>query len=283
MKKLRFGRTNHMSTLAIFGAVALGQLDQPLADQTIQQVLDSGINHFDIAPSYGNAELRLGPWMRDIRDKVFLGCKTTQRSHAGAVSEFNQSLHRLRVDAFDLYQLHAITTMEELNACTQTGGALEGIINMREQGLTRFIGITGHGLQAPELFIEALSRFDFDSVLFPLYPAVFSNESYRTKALELLDLCADRDVGVMTIKSVAKEPWGNQKQKYHTWYAPFEDPQLIQENVDFVLSHKLAHLCTPGDYRLLGMTLDAVENFSPISQEEQRKVIEKRSKYKLIF
>ncbi len=283
MKKRRFGRTNHMSTLAIFGAVALGQLDQPLADKTIRIVLDAGINHFDVAPSYGEAELRLGPWMGDIRENIFLGCKTTERSQAGALAEFHESLKRLQVDTFNLYQLHAISTMAELDLCTKMGGALEGIIEMREQGLTRFIGITGHGLQAPDIFIEALSRFDFDSVLFPIYPAIFSNEPYRTKALELLDLCEERDVGVMTIKALAKEPWGNRKHKFHTWYAPFEEPNLVQENINFVLSHKLTHICTPGDYRLLGMTLDAVNNFNPISPEKQDALVEKRAKFELIF
>lgn len=283
MNKRRYGRTDHMSTLAIFGAVALGQLDQPTADQTIQQVLEAGINHFDVAPSYGKAELRLGPWMDDIRDDIFLGCKTTERSQTGALKEFHDSLQRLQINAFDLYQLHAITTMEELNLCTKTGGALEGIIDMREQGLTRFIGITGHGLQTPEIFIEALSRFDFDSVLFPIYPALFSIETYRIKALELLDICEEKDVGVMTIKAAAKKPWGNQEHKFHTWYAPFENSNVIQENINFVLSHKLTHICTPGDFRLLEMVLNAVENFSPISPEAQKTLSEKRSKYKLIF
>ena len=283
MEKRRYGRTNHMSTLAVFGAVALGQLDQPLADQVMQQVLDSGINHIDVAPSYGKAELRLGPWMPDIRENVFLGCKTTERSRAGAVAEFHDSLKRLQVDSFDLYQLHAVSTMEELDLCTQIGGALEGVIEMREQGLTRFIGITGHGLQAPTIFIEALSRFDFDSVLFPIYPALFAFEAYRTKALALLDICEERDIGVMTIKSVAKEPWRNREHLFHTWYVPFESPEIIQDNINFVLSHKLTHICTPGDYRLLARVINAVENYSPMSPEAQASLIMKHSHYELIF
>ena len=283
MEKRRYGRTNHMSTLAIFGAVALGQLDQSLADQTIQQVLNSEINHIDIAPSYGEAELRLGPWMPDIRKDVFLGCKTTERSRDGAMTEFQESLVRLRVDTFDLYQLHAVTTMEELDLCTQTGGALEGVIEMREQGLTRFIGITGHGMQTPTIFIEALKRFDFDSVLFPIYPGLFANEAYRTKALELLDICEERDIGVMTIKAVAKEPWGDREQSFHTWYAPFENPDVIQENINFVLSYKLTHICTPGDYRLLGKVLNAVDNFNPMSTEAQKDLSKKHANLDLIF
>jgi predicted aldo/keto reductase-like oxidoreductase len=283
MEKRRFGRTNHMSTLAVFGAVALGQLDQPQADQTIEKVIEAGINHIDIAPSYGQAEARLGPWMPKIRDDFFLGCKTTQRSKQGALDEFHKSLGRLQVDHFDLYQLHAVTTMEDLDQCTQSGGALEGVIEMREKGLTRFIGITGHGMHAPRVFIEALSRFDFDSVLFPIYPALFGDETYLTDALELLDRCEKTDIGVMVIKSVAKKPWGDQEKRYHTWYEPFEDEERIRENVNFALSYPLTHICTPGDYRLLDKVFKACEHFVPMDTETQRAVIEKNKDLSLIF
>jgi predicted aldo/keto reductase-like oxidoreductase len=283
MKKRRFGRTEHMSTLAVFGAVSLGRLDQPLADQVIQGMINAGINHIDIAPSYGEAELRLGPWMPRIRKRFFLGCKTTQRTQEGLTEEFHESLERLRVEQFDLYQLHAITTMEELDQCTQTGGALDGAIEMREQGLTRFIGITGHGMQTPQIFIEALSRFDFDSVLFPINPALFANEVYRTGALALLDLCEEKDVGVMVIKAIAKEPWGEREHSYHTWYQPFEEKETIQRNIDFVLSHKLTHICTAGDYRLLDDIYEACENFEPRTPEAQAHLIKKQSDLELIF
>ena len=283
MEKRRFGRTNHMSTLAVFGAVALGQLDQPQADQVVQQVINAGINHIDIAPSYGQAEARLGPWMPRIRDQFFLGCKTTERSRQGAVKEFHESLERLQVEAFDLYQLHAVTTMEELDACTQSNGALEGVIAMREKGLTRYIGITGHGMEAPRIFIEALSRFDFDSVLFPIYPALFANDAYRTQALALLDICEEKDVGVMIIKSIAKEPWGEREHRYHTWYVPFEEQQAIQDNVNFVLSQKLTHICTAGDYRLLDKLFTACEGFEPMTDEDQEKLIQQHADMELIF
>lgn len=283
MKKRRFGRTNHMSTLAVFGAVALGQIDQPTADQVIQQVIDAGINHIDIAPSYGEAEARLGPWMPRIRDNFFLGCKTMKRNKQGAIDEFHQSLERLQVDTFDLYQLHAVTTMDELDQCTQTGGALEGVIEMREKGLTRFIGITGHGMDAPQIFLEALSRFDFDSVLFPIYPALFAEESYRTHALALLDACEEKDVGMMAIKAVARQPWGEYEHRYHTWYMPLEEQTMIQNNVNFVLSQKLTHICTVGDYRLLGNVIEACENFEPMNPEAQEALIQAQRETPLIF
>jgi len=283
MEKRRFGRTNHMSTLAIFGAVALGQINQTRADQVVQNVIDAGINHIDIAASYGDAELRLGPWMPKIRKDFFLGCKTMQRDEKGVIEEFNQSLKRLQVEYFDLYQLHAVNTMEDLDICTSQGGALDGIRKMRDAGLTKFIGITGHGLNAPQVFIEALARLEFDSVLFPINPALFKNDAYREHALRLLDLCEEKDVGVMIIKSVAKKPWGDEEHRYHTWYAPFDDAESIQKNVHFALSQKLAHICTPGDYRLLDLVFDACESFEPLKQGEQEALIKAQSDLELIF
>lgn len=283
MNKRRFGRTNHMSTLAVFGAVALGRLDQPMADKVVQKVIDAGINHIDIAPTYGDAELRLGPWMPSIQDDFFLGCKTTQRREDGAMKEAHQSLERLQIDRFDLYQLHAITTMDELDAVTAKGGALQAAIGLRDEGLTDFIGITGHGMETPTLFIEALSRFDFDSVLFPINATLFADDTYRAQALKLLDLCNERDVGVMAIKAVAKGPWGDQEHRYHTWYEPFDDAKAIEENIHFVLSHPLTHICTPGDYRLLDMVFKACENFEEMSPEERETLIEKQSDLEVIF
>lgn len=283
MKKRRFGRTNHMSTLAVFGAVALGKLDQHQADQVIQQVMDAGINHIDVAPTYGDAELRLGPWMPKIREDFFLGCKTMERKEKGAIDEFHQSLDRLQVDHFDLYQLHAVTTMDDLDACTSQGGALDGVVKMRDEGLTKYIGITGHGMDAPRIFIEALSRFEFDSVLFPINPALYAHKEYHESAEELLDLCQERDVGVMIIKSVAKEPWGDHEQRYHTWYKPFDDADNIHNNVDFALSQKLTHICTPGDYRLLDKVFNACETFEPMGQSEQEELIREQSDLEIIF
>jgi predicted aldo/keto reductase-like oxidoreductase len=283
MEKRRYGRTAHMSTLAVFGAAVLSGLDQNLADQTIQKMIDAGVNHIDVAPSYGHAEDRLGPWMPRIRKDFFLGCKTTERTRDGAVGEFQESLERLQTDNFDLYQLHAVNTMEELDMCTSPGGALEGVNEMREQGLTRFIGITGHGMDAPKIFIEALRRYNFDSVLFPIYPALFADHDYRRQALTLLDICEVKDVGVMTIKSAAKEPWGDREHTYHTWYVPFDEQEAIQQSVDFVLSQKLTHICTAGDYRIMEMVLKACNDFSPMDSASQEALIRKRSKLTLIF
>jgi predicted aldo/keto reductase-like oxidoreductase len=154
---------------------------------------------------------------------------------------------------------------------------------MQKAGLTKYIGITGHGMDAPKIFIEALSRFDFDSVLFPIYPALFTEPDYRENALTLLDLCEEKDVGVMIIKSVAKEPWGEQEHHLHTWYKPLEDQQQIEKNINFVLSHKLTHICTPGDYRLLDKVFTACESFRPMSKEDQDALIQSQTGLELIF
>jgi predicted aldo/keto reductase-like oxidoreductase len=272
-----------MSTLAVFGGVALAKVDQPTADAIIQQVIDSGVNHIDIAPSYGDAELRLGPWMPRIRKDFFLGCKTMQRTRQGAIDEFHASLERLQAEDFDLYQLHAVTSMAELDRCTQTGGSLEGAIEMRAQGLTRFIGITGHGMQTPAIFIEALRRFDFDTVLFPIFPALFADETYRRQALALLDVCEEKDVGVMTIKAIAKGPWGDREKHFHTWYIPFDDQAIIQRMVNFSLSQKLTHICTVGDHRILGKVLAACERFEPMNADEKEVLVEQQSHLEIFF
>lgn len=166
MERRRFGRTGHASSVAILGAAAFGKITQAEADSAIENAIALGVNHIDVAPSYGDAEARLAPWMPRLRKRMFIGCKTLERTREGALAELHRSLARLRVRAFDLYQIHAVTSMEELDKVTAPGGALEAMIEAREQGLTRYIGITGHGINAPLVFLEALKRFDFDSVLF---------------------------------------------------------------------------------------------------------------------
>ena len=168
MEKRRFGRTGHLSTVAIFGAAAFWNITQDDADRVMEQVIAAGVNHIDVAPSYGMAEQRIGPWMPRVRDQFFLGCKTMERTKEGAWREMHESLARLQVSSFDLYQIHAVTTFAELDAATAPGGALDAMIQAREQGLTKFIGITGHGVDSPAIFRESLRRFDFDSVLFPI-------------------------------------------------------------------------------------------------------------------
>ncbi len=283
MQTRRFGRTNHMSTVAIFGGAALSTVSQKEADTAVEQAIAAGVNHIDIAPSYGEAEIRMAPWTRRERQRFFLGCKTTQRTRKGAAEEMQRSLKRLGVDGFDLYQFHAVNTFEELDEITGPGGALEAFLAARQAGLTRFIGITGHGALAPSIYLEALRRMDLDSVLFPINFVQYANPVYRQAAEKLLAECRARDVGTMIIKSVAQRPWGNQPQTHDTWYKPFTDAAVIQKAVDFVLSQDVTGLCTAGDVHVLPLVLQACEAFKPMSGADQEALIATASQFEPLF
>lgn len=283
MLKRRFGRSGHMSTVAIFGGAAFYEIPQADADRVMEQVIEAGINHIDIAPSYGQAEERVGPWMKRERGRFFLGCKTMERTREGAWNELRQSLKRLQTDSFDLYQCHAITTMQELDAVTMPGGALEAFEEARREGLVKHLGITGHGVNAPEIYLEALQRFDFDSVLFPLNFVQMGNPDYRRHAKELISVCRAKDVGTMVIKSVTKAPWGDRQHTATTWYEPFDQMDEIQRAVNFALSYEITGLCTPGDVRILPMFLQACENFVELNHEQIEELIELGRQYEPLF
>ncbi|MDQ3004615.1 MAG: aldo/keto reductase [Chloroflexota bacterium] len=283
METRRFGRTGHMSTIAIFGAAAFWEISQQDADKVIEQVIAAGVNHIDVAPSYGQAEERIGPWMPRERGRFFLGCKTTERTKDGAWNEMQRSLKRLQTETFDLYQFHAINTMEELDAITMKGGALETFVEARERGLIRFIGITGHGAQAPQIYIEALRRFDFDSVLFPLNFVQMANPEYRKHAEELIATCKAKDVGTMIIKAITKGPWGERPHTSTTWYEPFDKIDDIQRALNFALSYDVTGFCTAGDTKILPMVLEACENFKRLGNTELEEVIRSGKEYEPLF
>jgi len=282
MEKRRLGRTDHMSTVAIFGAVAFWDISQEGADDVMEDVLAAGVNHIDVAPGYRLAETRLGPWMPKIRDRVFLGCKTGERSKDGAAAEMRRSLKTLQVENFDLYQFHAVKNLEELDMITAPGGALEAVIEARVEGLTRFIGITGHGRYAPATFIDALNRFDFDTVMFPLNFILYTDPDYRRDAERLLTICQERDVGVMIIKTAARGTWAGERA-YNTWYHPFDEMESIQAAVNFVLSQNVSGLCTTGEVQILPMVLDACQNFTPMNADEQAALIQRGTEYEPLF
>ena len=283
MQERRFGRTGHMSTIVIFGSFAVGQLPQKEADAAMELLLEHGVNHIDVAPSYHDAELRLGPWLEKYRDHFFLGCKTQLRGRKEARVELHRSLERLRVDRFDLYQLHAVTTMEELEQCFTPGGSLEAILEARDEGLTTYVGITSHGLEAPAVQLEALKRFDFDSLLFPLNFKLWSDPAYRQDATSLLQLSAERDVGTMVIKSLAKGPWGDSEPRYHCWYEPFDDAEDIERALHFALSQPVTGAISAGDVRLLPMILDAAERFQPMDHAEQQALLARADDFEPLF
>ena len=283
METRRFGRTGHMSTVAIFGAAAFSKISQEDADKVMEMVIEAGVNHIDVAPSYGQAEERIGPWMPRERGRFFLGCKTTERTREGAWNEMQNSLKRLQTESFDLYQCHAVTTMEELDSVTMTGGALEAFVKARDEGLTKYLGITGHGVDAPQIYLEALRRFDFDSILFPINFVQMANPEYRKYTEELIATCKTKDVGTMIIKSITKAPWGERPHTATTWYEPFNQMDEIQRAVNFVLSYDVTGVCTAGDTRILPMVLEACENFTRLSNSEMEEMIQSGKQYEPLF
>ena len=283
METRRFGRTGHMSTVAIFGAAAFSKISQEDADKVMEMIIEAGVNHIDVAPSYGEAEVRIGPWIPRERNRFFLGCKTMERTKEGAWNEMQGSLKRLQTETFDLYQCHAITTMEELDSVTMKGGALEAFVEARREGLTKYIGITGHGADAPKIYLEALRRFDFDSVLFPLNFVQMRNPEYRKYAEELIATCKTKDVGTMVIKAVTKGPWGEKAHTATTWYEPFDQMDEIEPAVNFALSYDVTGLCTAGDTRVLPMFLNACENFSRLNNVELEEMIKSGKQYEPLF
>lgn len=283
MEKRKLGRTGHMSTVAIFGTAALGGVTQEVADKAMEEVLRYGVNHIDVAPSYGEAELRLGPWLERMRDRFFLGCKTYLRGKAEAAAELRRSLERLRVAYFDLYQLHAVTSLEELEQAMRAGGALEAILEARDEGLVRYIGITAHGHEAPAVLLAALNRFDFDTVMFPLNFVLYGHPGYRWDTEALLALAKQKDVGVIIIKAIGKRPWGERQQAYDTWYEPFDQQEEIDRALWFVLSQPVTAAASAGDVRLLPRFLDAASRFRPLSQEEQERLIASAVEFQSVF
>ncbi|MDF3043224.1 MAG: aldo/keto reductase, partial [Thermomicrobiales bacterium] len=215
-----FGRTGHQSTRAIFGAAALSAVTQAEADRTMELLLRYGVNHIDTAASYGESELRLGPWMERHRADFFLATKTGERTSQAAYDQIRRSLERLRVDQVDLIQLHNLVDPAEWVTTLGPGGALEAAIRAREEGLVRFIGVTGHGVTVAAMHTRALERFDFDSVLLPYSYPMMQNPGYAADFEELVAHCQQRGVAVQTIKAITRAPWGERPQTTATWYEP---------------------------------------------------------------
>jgi len=252
-----FGRTGHMSTRTLFGAAALGGVTQQEADQTLELLFQYGINHIDTAASYGDAELRIGPWMGQHRDKFFLATKTEKRPYAEARDQIRESLRRMRVERLDLIQIHSLSDPEEWEVAMGPDGALKACIEAREQGLVRFIGVTGHGVTIPGMHLRALERFDFDSVLLPYNYIMMRNEEYAAAFEDLARVCQERNVALQTIKSITRAPWGDRAQTRATWYEPLENQAAIDTAVHWVLSRPGIFLNTVGDIHVLPRVLDA--------------------------
>lgn len=286
MQTRPLGRTNHHSSIVIFGGAALGNRTQEEANAALDLATEAGINHLDVAASYGKAETLTGPWLaqHNRREKFFLSTKTGKRDRAGAWEEIQQSLKLLHTDHTDLHQIHAVTEFEEMHQALGKGGAIEAFQEARDKGMTKYLGITGHGLKAPAIFIEALERFDFDTVLFPINAVLYANPDYRRDAERLLAMAQERNVGIMAIKSVAKGPWGDQKQTYDTWYEPFDIQDKINQGVRFTLSQPgVTGIPSAGDVRLLPMVIQAAANFTPMTADEQAVWIEQSRSLEPLF
>ena len=258
---LPFGRTGHASTRVIFGAAALGHVTQDEADRTLDLILEHGINHIDTAASYGDSELRIGPWMAEHRGRFFLATKTGERSYAAARDQIRRSLERLRVSRVDLIQLHNLADPNEWDVAMGSDGALRACLEARAEGLVRVIGVTGHGTIIPKMHRKSLERFDFASVLLPYNFPMMQNATYAADFEELAGECAARNVAMQTIKSITAAPWGDRQQTAATWYEPLKEPADIDRAVCWVLGRPDIYLNTVGDINYLPKVLDAASRF----------------------
>ncbi|HEX3841250.1 MAG TPA: aldo/keto reductase [Acidimicrobiales bacterium] len=257
---LPFGRTGHRSTRVIFGAAALSAMRQDRADQVLATVLAGGLNHIDTAASYGDSELRLAPFLADHRPEFFLATKTDERTADGARRGLELSLTRLGVDQVDLIQLHNLVEPDEWETAHAPGGAVEGLARARDEGLVRFIGVTGHGVRIADMHLRSLDRFDFDSVLLPYNFLMLGKPDYRASMERLLELCAQRQVAVQTIKSIARRRWSpDSTQPHFAWYEPLPEGEALARGVAYVLANPQLFLNTSSDATRLEAIIAAAQ------------------------
>jgi aryl-alcohol dehydrogenase-like predicted oxidoreductase len=277
----RLGRTGHRSSVAILGGAAFWDADPDVTASAFHEALAAGVNHLDVAPQYGRAQELLGPSIPAVRDRVFVACKTLRHNGDGVRAQLEESLRLLNCDHFDLYQLHAVTDLEELNA---RSGAVEAILAARDEGLCRWVGITGHNLTAPAAHLEALRRYDLDTVMFPVNPQLWSDPAYRSDAEALLAHAIEHDVGVMAIKAAAARPWAGRDRSSGTWYEPYTSRQEVARGVGFALSTPGVHaVCTPGDLDVLRTAIAAAEAFSPLDGAQREAAVASVSHEPSIF
>lgn len=257
LERQPFGGTGHRSSRVIFGAAALAAMRQEKADPLLELLLEQGVNHLDTAAAYGESELRLAPWLRAHRKRFFLATKTGERTRRGARESLHRSLERLGVDRIDLLQLHNLVEEADWQTALGAGGALEALVEAREQGLVRFLGVTGHGTRVAAMHRRSLERFPFDSVLLPCNYPMLAQPTYRADFEALLAACRERDVAVQTIKAVARRRWTGEPARRFSWYEPLRDPQAIRRAVHFVLARPGVFLVSSSDASLLLATLEA--------------------------
>ena len=266
---LPFGRTEHISTRVLFGAASLSRVTQAEADKAVETIMKYGINHIDVAASYGDAELRLGPWIEKYRSKFFLATKTGERTYQAAKDSIQRSLERLRTDHLDLIQLHQVIEDNEWEIATGSGGALEAAIDARRQGLVRFIGITSHSLRAPIIHQKSLARFDFDSILLPLNYQLAQNQEYVSNFKTVVKTAMAKKTAVQIIKTAQRRPWLDSVHWAATWYEPYRDQQSIDLAIHWALSNPGVFVNSVGDVNVLPMVLDAASRYEKAPTDEQ--------------
>lgn len=281
--KQPFGRTGHLSTRTIFGAVALGEVTQDAADRTLDLLLQYGINHIDTAASYGDSELRIGPWMARYRDQFFLATKTGQRTYATAKESLERSLERLRVDNVDLIQMHYLVDELEWDIAMGSGGALEYLVEARAQGLVKYIGVTGHDVAITRMLQKSLKRFDFDSILLPYNYVMMQNPIYAAGFHEVLQMAQARGIAVQTIKATTRRPYHGDQHSHATWYEPLTDQDSIDKMVHWVLGQEGIFLNTVGDITLLPKVLDAANRYQARPSDSEMDAVVKENAMEPLF
>jgi aryl-alcohol dehydrogenase-like predicted oxidoreductase len=275
--KMSFGRTLHVSTRTLFGAAALGRVTQAEADATLDVLLRYGVNHIDTAYSYGEAEDRIGPWMKEHRRTFFLATKTGERTYQAARDQIRRSLERMRVTQVDLIQLHNLVDPTDWETAMGPDGALRAAVEARAEGLVRFIGVTGHGVTAPAMHKRSLERFDFDTILCPWNYMMAQNPEYAADFAALVKLAQSRNVAVQTIKSMTRGPWGEKERTRHTWYEPFEDQADIGRGVAWLFgTQPRIFLNTSGDIHILPLILDAANRYESAATEAEMAAMAQR-------
>lgn len=283
MEYLPFGRTGHVSSRAIFGAFALGRVSQGEADRLMETAIAHGINHIDVAATYDDAELRLGPWMERERGRFFLATKTWEREAGAAGDDIRRSLERMRTDHVDLIQLHNLADPAEWEVAMGPGGALEACLAAREEGLVRFIGVTGHGLGVAAMHLRSLEAFDFDSVLFPFSYILMKDPGYAADVRRLMTTCRERRIAMQTIKAVTKGPWRVRTPEQPTWYEPLTRQEDIDAATHWVLAEPDVFLNTVGDPALVPLAFDAVERFEARPNDERMEQLLARADMRPLF
>lgn len=261
IEKREFGTTGHDSSVTLFGGFALAEASQEEADRTLELLLEYGVNHIDTASSYGDSELRIAPWMREYRDKFFLATKTGKRSYDEAKEDIRSSLERLNVEQIDLLQFHNLIQPDEWKTLFGKNGALQAGIEAKEEGLVRFLGVSGHSLRAPRMHMKSLQEYEFDSVLLPYNYPLMRNDEYALDFERLVEVCQQRGVAIQTIKSIARRR-GQGESKRTTWYEPLEEQKYIDRAVSWVIGRPEVFLNTVGDLNLLPRVLNAADRFS---------------------